>query len=38
MNGQDLAPMMVRYDIGVRKRTEYIIKGVDEDYFGEAEL
>lgn len=29
---------MVRYDIGVRARTTYVIKGVDEEYFGDGGL
>jgi restriction system protein len=27
---------MIRYDIGVRARMTYVIKSVDEDYFGES--
>lgn len=38
INGQELARLMVRYDIGVRARTTYVIKGVDEEYFGETGL
>ena len=35
INGQELARLMIRYNIGVRPRTPYVIKSVDEDYFGE---
>lgn len=38
INGPELARLMLRYDIGVRGRTTYIIKGVDEDYFGDGGL
>lgn len=38
INGQELARLMIRYDIGVRARTTYVIKSVDEDYFGEVGL
>lgn len=30
--------MMIRYDIGVRARMTYVIKSVDEDYFGDGGL
>jgi restriction system protein len=36
INGQELARLMIKYGIGVRARTTYVIKSVDEDYFGEA--
>ena len=36
INGQELARLMLRYDIGVRARKPYIIKDVDEAYFGES--
>jgi restriction endonuclease Mrr len=29
---------MIRHDIGVRARMAYIIKSVDEDYFGDTGL
>ena len=35
INGQKLARLMIRYDVGVRARTTYVIKGVDEDYFAD---
>lgn len=38
INGQELARMMIRYDIGVRARMTYVIKSVDEDYFGDGGL
>lgn len=38
INGQELARLMIRYNIGVRPRTPYVIKSVDEDYFGEIAL
>ena len=38
INGQELARMMIRYDIGVRARMAYVIKSVDEDYFGDGGL
>jgi restriction system protein len=35
INGQELARLMIGYNIGVRARMTYVIKSVDEDYFGE---
>ncbi len=35
INGQELARLMIRYGVGVRARTTYVIKGVDEDYFAD---
>lgn len=35
INGQELARLMIRYDVGVRARSNYVIKGVDEDYFAD---
>jgi restriction system protein len=33
INGEDLAQYMIDYDIGVKNRTTYVIKKLDEDYF-----
>ncbi|QCO55621.1 restriction endonuclease [Pseudorhodobacter turbinis] len=38
INGQELARLMIRYDIGVRGRMRYVLKSVDEEYFGENGL
>lgn len=35
INGQALARLMVRHGVGVRARTTYVIKAVDEDYFAD---
>ena len=35
INGADLALLMIRYEVGVRARTTYVIKTVDEDYFAD---
>jgi restriction system protein len=35
IDGQELAALMVRHNVGVRVRTVYEIKKVDEDYFTE---
>ena len=35
IDGEELARLMVAYDIGVRKQVCYKIKRIDEDYFGE---
>ena len=33
IDGEELARLMVRHDVGVRTRTEYKVKRIDEDYF-----
>ena len=35
IDGAELAGLMVRHDVGVRSRTVYDLKKVDEDYFTE---
>ena len=35
INGQELARLMIRYGIGVRARTTYVINGLDSDYFSD---
>ena len=35
IDGAELAALMVRNNVGVRTRTTYEIKKVDEDYFSE---
>lgn len=35
IDGQELAKLMVRHNVGVRVRTAYEIKRIDEDYFSE---
>jgi len=35
INGADLARQMIRYEVGVRARSTYVLKGMDEDYFSE---
>lgn len=34
INGQALANLMVKHDVGVRARTSFVIKTIDDDYFG----
>ena len=34
INGQMLARLMVEHGVGVRARSTYVVKGIDEDYFG----
>ncbi|MBR9764220.1 MAG: restriction endonuclease [Rhodobacteraceae bacterium] len=36
IDGRRLAELMIRYGVGVRSRQTYVVKGVDEDYFGNA--
>ena len=38
IDGEELARLMVEYDIGVRTRTRHEIKRVDEDYFEQVVL
>ena len=33
IDGEELARLTVRHDVGVRTRTEYKVKSIDEDYF-----
>ena len=35
INGQELARLMIRHGVGVRTRTTYLVRGVDEDYFAD---
>lgn len=35
INGQELARLMIRHGVGVRARTTYVIKTVDEGYFAD---
>jgi restriction system protein len=35
INGAELARQMIRYEVGVRARSTYVLKGMDEDYFSE---
>jgi len=35
INGDDLAQYMMKYNIGVSKVTQYILKKIDPDYFEE---
>jgi restriction system protein len=37
VNGQELADLMIRYEVGVRSRLTYVIRSVDEDYFADSE-
>lgn len=36
IDGKRLAQLMIRYGVGVRARQTYVIKAVDEDYFGDS--
>lgn len=36
IDGQELARLMIRYGVGVRPRTTFIVNGIDEDYFAET--
>jgi restriction system protein len=36
IDGQDLARLMIRYGVGIRARTTYVVHGIDEDYFKAA--
>ena len=38
IDGEELARLMVRHDIGVRTRVVHKIKRIDEDYFGEEDF
>lgn len=35
IDGQELAELMIKYNVGVRTRAVYEVKRIDEDYFGE---
>lgn len=35
INGDELAKLMIRHSVGVRPRTTYVVKGIDEDYFSD---
>lgn len=35
IDGKELANLLIRHNVGVRVRSTYEIKGLDEDYFGE---
>ncbi len=37
INGERLAQLMIRHEVGVRARKTYVVRSVDEDYFAEAE-
>jgi restriction system protein len=37
INGETLARLMIRHEVGVRARKTYVVRSVDEDYFSEAE-
>ena len=35
INGQMLAQLMIQHGVGVRTRTTYVVRSVDEDYFSD---
>ncbi|PKP75836.1 MAG: restriction endonuclease [Alphaproteobacteria bacterium HGW-Alphaproteobacteria-6] len=35
IDGRRLAQLMIRHGVGVRNRTTYVIRGIDEDYFAD---
>ena len=35
INGQELARLMIRHGVGVRVRSTYLVRSVDEDYFSD---
>jgi len=35
IDGRRLAQLMIRHGVGVRSRTTYVIRGIDEDYFSD---
>jgi len=37
INGETLARLMIRHEVGVRARRTYVVRSVDEDYFTEGE-
>jgi restriction system protein len=37
INGETLARLMIRHEVGVRARRTYVVRSVDEDYFIEAD-
>lgn len=37
INGDELAKLMIRHGVGVRPRSTYVVKGIDEDYFSELD-
>ena len=38
IDAEELAPLMVVHDIGVRTRVRHEIKRIDEDYFGQETM
>ncbi|MFT4959237.1 MAG: restriction system protein [Paracoccaceae bacterium] len=36
INGQDLARLMIKHEVGVRARETYVLRSVDEDYFSDV--
>lgn len=36
INGDRLARLMIRHEVGVRARKTYVLRSVDEDYFSEV--
>lgn len=36
IDGQELARLLVRYGVGIRARTTYVVHGIDEEYFRPA--
>lgn len=37
INGRELARLMIRHELGVRTRSVYAVKSVDEDYFAQSD-
>ena len=37
INEQELARLMIRHGVGVRDRTTYVVRSVDEDYFADLD-
>jgi restriction system protein len=35
INGNELARLMIRHEVGVRARASYVMRSIDEDYFAE---
>lgn len=36
IDGQELARLLIRYGVGIRARTTFVVNGIDEDYFKPA--
>jgi restriction system protein len=36
IDGEQLAQLMIDHDVGVTEKSQYVVKKIDSDYFGDA--